>query len=97
LTLVYSDVAEEHMSHGTTLAATVQQVAAGFAASAGVVALRLGSSISHSNPLSSQSSYQIAFVLLGALGSLSVINAFALHPSAGDALRTLPTRRATRS
>ena len=97
LTLVYSDVAEEHMSHGTTLAATVQQVAAGFAASAGVVALRLGSSISHSNPLSSQSSYQIAFVLLAALGSLSVINAFALHPSAGDALRTLPTRRATRS
>ena len=89
LTLVYSDVTEEHMSHGTTLAATVQQVAAGFAASAGVVALRVGSSISHSNPLSAQNSYRIAFVLLAVLGSLSVLNAVALHPRAGDALRTI--------
>ena len=93
LTLVYSDVPEEHMSHGTTLAATVQQVAAGFAASAGVVALRIGSSLSHGTPLTSQSSYRIAFVLLAALGSLSVFNALALDPRAGDALRTVPARR----
>ena len=93
LTLVYSDVSEEQMSHATTLAATVQQVSAGFAASAGVVALRLGSSLGHGDPLRSQGAYRIAFVLLAALGSLSVLNAFALHTRAGDALRTLPTRR----
>jgi len=93
LTLVYSDVSEEQMSHATTLAATVQQVSAGFAASAGVVALRLGSSLGHGDPLRSQGAYRIAFVLLAALGSLSVLNAFALHTRAGDALRTLPTSR----
>lgn len=96
LTLVYSDVAEEHMAHGTTLAATVQQVAAGFAASAGVVALRVGSSISHSSPLSSQSAYRIAFVLLAALAVTSVLSAYRMHPSAGDALRTIAPRRAAR-
>lgn len=96
LTLVYSDVGEEHMSHGTTLAATVQQVAAGFAASAGVVALRVGSSISHTNPVSSQVGYRIAFVLLAVLGATSTLNAFLMHPSAGDALRTVPPPRSTR-
>lgn len=89
LTLVYSDVVEKDMAHGTTLAATVQQVAAGFAASAGVVALRVGSSLTHTNALNSQSAYRVAFVLLAALGVTSTINAFFMHPSAGDALRTV--------
>jgi EmrB/QacA subfamily drug resistance transporter len=91
LTLVYSDVAEKDMAHGTTLAATVQQVATGFAASVGVVALRMGSTISHTNPLNSQDAYRIAFVLLAVLGVTATINAFTMHPSAGDALRTVRT------
>ncbi len=89
LTLVYSDVAEADMAHGTTLAATVQQVATGFAASAGVVALRVGSSLNHTSALDSQSAYRVAFILLAALGVTSTINAFVMHPSAGDALRTM--------
>lgn len=89
LTLVYSDVTEKDMAHGTTLAATVQQVATGFAASAGVVALRVGAAVSHTNPLHSQSAYRIAFVLLAALGATATINAVFIHPSAGDSLRTL--------
>lgn len=95
LTLVYSDVAEEHMAHGTTLAATVQQVAAGFAASVGVVALRVGSSISGSDPLRSQGAYRIAFLLLAGLGAFAVLNAWSLDPHAGDALRTRRARPET--
>ena len=93
LTLVYSDVEERDMAHGTTLAATVQQVATGFAASAGVVALRVGSVITHSDAVSSQGAYRIAFVLLAVLGATSTLNALAMHPSAGDALRTVRTSR----
>jgi EmrB/QacA subfamily drug resistance transporter len=88
LTLIYSDVTEEHMAHGTTLAATVQQVGAGFAASAGVVALRIGASFSHSSPFTSQDSYRIAFALLAVLASTAVLNAFVMDRGAGDALRT---------
>jgi EmrB/QacA subfamily drug resistance transporter len=97
MTLVYSDVDEEHMAHGTTLAATVQQMAAGFAASVGVVALRVGSSLSHTSPATSQSAYRIAFVLLSLLGATAVLNAFAMHSSAGDALRTIRSPRTERS
>jgi len=93
LTLVYSDVEERDMAHGTTLAATVQQVATGFAASAGVVALRAGSAISHSDAMSSQNAYRIAFVLLALLGATSTLNALAMHPNAGDALRTVRASR----
>lgn len=92
-TLVYCDVAEEHMAHGTTMAATVQQLAAGFAASAGIVALRLGSSVRHGTPLNSPRAFQFAFVLLAMLGMTAVVNALRLHPRAGDALRTIPSRR----
>jgi MFS family permease len=88
LTLIYSDVTEEHMAHGTTLAATVQQVGAGFAASAGVVALRIGASLSRSSPFTSQDSYRIAFALLAVLASTAVLNAFVMDRGAGDALRT---------
>ncbi len=88
LTLVYSDVAEGDMAHGTTLAATVQQVASGFAASAGVVALRVGSSLTRSSALTSQGTYRVAFALLALLAVTSTLNAAAMHPSAGDALRT---------
>lgn len=87
LTLIYSDVAGEDMAHATTLAATVQQVATGFAASAGVVALRVGRSFTHTSALNSQSAYRVAFVLLAALGLAAAISAFVMHPSAGDALR----------
>ncbi|NNN09486.1 MAG: MFS transporter [Acidimicrobiaceae bacterium] len=89
LTLVYSDVVEEDMAHGTTLAATVQQVATGFAASAGVVALRIGSSFNHTNALNAQSAYRVAFILLAVLGLAATINAFLMDRSAGDALRTV--------
>ena len=88
LTLVYSDVEERDMAHGTTLAATVQQVATGFAASAGVVALRLGGVISHGDVVGSQVAYRSAFVLLAVVGATSTLSSLAMHPSAGDALRT---------
>ena len=88
LTLVYSDVGEEQMAHGTTLAATAQQVAGGFAASVGVLALRIGSSLTHSGALSSPSAFRIAFGLLAALTLVPLMNALTLHPTAGDVLRT---------
>ncbi|MBW4029470.1 MAG: multidrug efflux MFS transporter [Acidobacteria bacterium] len=93
LTLVYSDIDERDMAHGTTLAATVQQVATAFAASAGVVALRVGGALSHGDTVHSQSGYRIAFVLLAALGATSTLNAFMMHPSAGDVLRTVRASR----
>ena len=88
LTLVYSDVGEEQMAHGTTLAATAQQVAGGFAASVGVLALRIGRSLTHSGALSSPSAFRIAFGLLAALTLVPLMNALTLHPTAGDVLRT---------
>ncbi len=93
MTLVYSDVAEADMAHGTTLAATVQQVATGFAASTGVIALRVGATITHTSASPPQGAYRIAFLVLAALGALSVVNALALDPSAGDALRTTGSSR----
>ncbi len=89
LTLVYSDVPEHDMAHGTTLAATVQQVATGFAASAGVVALRVGGVVGHDAGLQTQGAYRIAFVLLAVLGAAATLNSLVMPRSAGDALRTL--------
>ncbi len=88
LTLVYGDVGEEQMAQATTLAATAQQVASGFAASTGVVALRVGSALTRTSALSSDGAYRIAFALLAALTLVPLLNALTLHPSAGDALRT---------
>jgi EmrB/QacA subfamily drug resistance transporter len=93
MTLVYSDVEEVDMAHGTTLAATIQQVATGFAASTGVIALRIGNSLNHASASPPQGAYRVAFVLLATLGLLSVANAFVLDPRAGDALRTRPFTR----
>jgi hypothetical protein len=59
----------------------------------GVVALRVGSSLSHTSPATSQGAYRIAFVLLSVLGATAVLNAVAMHPSAGDALRTVRSPR----
>jgi len=94
MTLVYSDVDEANMAHGTTLAATLQQVVGGFAASVGVVALRIGSSLTRGGALNSQGTFRIAFFLMTLLALLPVANALTLHPSAGDSLRQ---RSASRS
>ncbi len=93
LTLVYSDVPEVDMAHGTTLAATVQQVASGFAASAGVVALRLGGSFTGASALDSANTYRIAFVLLATLAAAATVNAATMSSQAGDALRTVRAPR----
>jgi hypothetical protein len=82
------------MSAANVLSATVQQVFAGFAIAASVVALRLGLVAHHWASSTSQGafSFEFAFILLAIVGAMATVEAFLMHPNTGEALRKLTHR-----
>jgi EmrB/QacA subfamily drug resistance transporter len=94
MTLGFADVSEDRMSAVNVLSATVQQVFAGFAIAASVVALRLGLLAHHWASSTSQGafSFEFAFILLAIVGAMATVEAFLMHPNTGEALRK-STRR----
>jgi EmrB/QacA subfamily drug resistance transporter len=94
MTLGFADVGEDRMAAANILSATVQQVFSGFAIAASVVALRLGLSAHHWVPTTSKSAFafEFAFVLLAIIAATAAVEAFLMHPNAGEALRTSTSR-----
>jgi hypothetical protein len=94
VTLSFADVGEDRMAAANVLSATVQQIFSGFAISASVVALRLGLSAHHWVPATSKGAFEFefAFVLLAIIAAIAAVEAFLMHPNAGEALRTSTSR-----
>jgi EmrB/QacA subfamily drug resistance transporter len=88
ITLAFAEVPEEWMSGANTLLNIAQQLAMGMGIAAGVIALRIaglfGSSAPGAIPLAS---FHIAFVIIGAIALLGLIDSLGLDPAAGDAVR----------
>jgi EmrB/QacA subfamily drug resistance transporter len=89
MTLTYADVRDEHMNHANTLAATVQQVFAGFAISAGAVSLRVGADMAGTPASSTSEPFKYAFALLAVVAVTATFGAVPMHSSAGDTLRSV--------
>jgi EmrB/QacA subfamily drug resistance transporter len=92
--LQFADVGRERMPPANTLAATVQQLAAGLGVAVGALVLRLsgptasalfGAGGSHLDR--EVGPYRIAFLALALLTCLSGAHAFRLSPDAGSAIR----------
>ena len=88
MTLIYADVPEDQMNHANTLAATVQQLFAGFAIAAGAVSLRIGSAIAGTSSASTSGPFSYAFMMLSVVALMATVGGFLMHPTAGNALRT---------
>ncbi len=88
MTLSFADVPEEQMNHANTLAATVQQLFAGFAIAAGAVSLRIGALIAGTSASLTSEPFRYAFVMLSVFALLAALGGFLMHPSVGHTLRT---------
>ncbi|MFJ7158666.1 MFS transporter [Streptomyces sp. NPDC101118] len=84
-TMAFSEVGQERLRDANTLSATAQQLSAGLGVAVAVIALRIGQVLASAPG----AAYQIAFLLLGALCLPAVLGAVRLHPTAGDAARTV--------
>lgn len=80
-TIAFADVEQPRMTTANTLSATLQQLAQGMGVTVGVLALQLGVHL-----VGSAASYPFAFVIVGALIVLSVIEAIRLPSSAGQSI-----------
>jgi len=88
-TLYFADVPEEQMPHANSLAATVQQLAAGFGVAVGTLALRVGGIVDgQAGSGALRIRYSVAFLLLALLPLGALPGIFGLHPDAGNAART---------
>ncbi|MEU8790111.1 MFS transporter [Streptomyces sp. NPDC048643] len=84
-TIAFSETGEERLRDANALFATSHQLAAGLGVAIATVALRGGAALTDGG----RSAYAVAFVVLGALCLLPAVGALRLHPSAGDAARTV--------
>lgn len=80
-TIAFADVEQSRMTTANTLAATIQQLAQGMGVAVGVLAVQTGLHVAGDT-----ASYPFAFVVVGALIVLSVIEAIRLPASAGQSI-----------
>lgn len=94
MTLAYADVHDDHMAGANVMAATTQQIFAGFAIAASVVALRIGSSITHveGHPANWPLSFRFAFVIFALIAGVASVQSYTMHPSTGQSLRAVARR-----
>jgi EmrB/QacA subfamily drug resistance transporter len=87
-TLAFGDVPPEQMRDANAMSATVQQLFSGLGVAAATIALRAGGPLGDLLPghASERTAYTVAFVLLGLVALVSMLDALRLHPSAGEAL-----------
>jgi hypothetical protein len=89
-TLAFAEISENQMSGANTLLNIAQQMAMGMGIALGAVALRFAALFDPSAagiiPLAN---FQIAFVIVGLIAIVGVVDAWRLHPRAGDELRRL--------
>ncbi len=92
-TLAYSEVPAPKMSGANTFSNMAQQLSMGLGIAIGALALRVAEWLhpyrSGTIPLEN---FQIAFVVIGALALLSIIDTLTLNPDAGDEVRQRPSK-----
>jgi EmrB/QacA subfamily drug resistance transporter len=93
--IAFADVEAERMSDANTLSATIQQLTTGFGVAIGALALRLGLPVSTALGLSitATSAFNVAFLLLGAIAWISVIESVRLAPHSGTGVSAATHRR----
>ncbi|MFI6489663.1 MFS transporter [Streptomyces sp. NPDC050564] len=84
-TIAFSETPQERLRDANALLATSHQLAAGLGVAIVTVALRGGAALTDGP----RSAYAVAFVALGVLCLLPTAGALRLHPTAGDAVRTV--------
>ncbi|MGA2043251.1 MAG: MFS transporter [Roseiarcus sp.] len=86
--LAFADIPADMMNGANTLFNVAQQLAMGMGIALGAVALRIArlvdASAAGAIPIAS---FRIAFVIVGAIALVGVIDAWGLHPNAGDEVR----------
>jgi EmrB/QacA subfamily drug resistance transporter len=84
-TIGFADVIPENMSGATTFSSTVQQLTMGMGVAVGAVALRLAALLRPSHePVLAAIDFRLAFVFVGVIALLGVVDCFALVPDAGS-------------
>ncbi|WP_329363999.1 DHA2 family efflux MFS transporter permease subunit [Streptomyces sp. NBC_01483] len=84
-TIAFSETPQERLRDANALFATSHQLAAGLGVAITAVALRGGAALTDG----ARSAYAVAFVVLGVLCLIPMAGALRLHPTAGDAARTV--------
>jgi EmrB/QacA subfamily drug resistance transporter len=84
ITLGFADVEPEQMSGATTFSSTVQQLTMGMGVAVGAVVLRLAAMLrAPGGELVSVSDFRLAFVIVGCIAVLGVLDCFSLEANAG--------------
>ena len=86
--VAFADVPAEHMSHANTLHATLQELGAGLGIAVGALLVRLGDPVGAALGLADDPAtpYRVAFVLLGVIMLVPLVEALLLPPTAGRAV-----------
>ncbi|WP_406173741.1 hypothetical protein [Streptomyces sp. NBC_00996] len=84
-TIAFSETPQERLSDANALLATSHQPATGLGVAIVTAALRGGAALTDGP----RSAYAVAFAALGVLCLLPTAGALRLHPTAGDAVRTV--------
>jgi len=83
-TLTYVDIAKPQMSSATSFSSMLVQMAMGMGVAVGAIALRAAALLKRQPPgIPTLGDFHIAFVLVGILAAVAVIDCFTLAPDAG--------------
>ncbi|HEX3779870.1 MAG TPA: MFS transporter [Pseudonocardiaceae bacterium] len=87
--IALSDIPAEQMRDANTLAATTTQLAGGLAIAAATIALRVADPVGAliTGAHSAATTYTVAFVLIALISLIAAVEAFRLHPQAGNSVR----------
>ncbi|CNG03313.1 putative membrane transport protein [Yersinia frederiksenii] len=93
-TLAFSEVPAAKMAGANTLSNMAQQLAIGLGIAIGALALRIAEWFHpYRAGMIPLENFQIAFVVIGVVALLSVVDTLALSRDAGDEVRKKPVRR----
>jgi EmrB/QacA subfamily drug resistance transporter len=102
-TIAFADVPDHEMTDANTLASTVQQVAAGFGVAVGAIALRVGTPVSawlggggSGGSPSEVVAFHVAFAIIALMAVVPLVEAFRMSRTAGENIRPVRIRRASR-
>ena len=86
--VAFADVPAERMTHANTLHATLQELGAGLGIAVGALLVRLGDPVGEALGLADDPAtpYRVAFVLLGVIMLVPLVEALLLPPTAGRAV-----------
>ncbi len=86
-TLAFADIPDQRMSGANTLFSAVQQISMGMGIAAGAIALRLAS-LAQGGDMGAlrMPEFHLAFIAIGVVALLALLDAFALAPEAGTNL-----------